>query len=1119
MRKFGLLGTSALRSAVFVGFMLAAASPVLSQTATTQPGQPTDEGTATQPDDPEALGQNEVELESGQTADEGATNQAIVVTGTRIRSPNLVASIPITSIGVQDLLDSGDLSLGDALNDLPALRATFSQANSTRFIGTSGLNILDLRGLGTARTLVLVNGRRHVTSTPGSFAVDTNTIPQALLERVDVITGGSSALYGSDAVAGVVNFVLKRDFEGVQARAQGGISDRGDRGSYLASIVAGRNFLDDRLNVAVALEYTRQEQVLNRQREEQLGTFRGAPGFVTVDSDIQCNVDANGVPIPGSIPFCDPAVIRGSDGIPDTQFRNTGTRFGSLSGGSTVNTVCPAALAPNTPNFAVLNPINERRRALVCTGQTSPTGGRLSRNFVFLDDGALIVDPITEDLRSIGGGRFGGLTSTGLEGGQLIPESERYSANLLMNFELSRAFQPFLEAKYVKVTANQFSNQPTFVNSTLSPSFSINNAFLTPDARSTLQAITGNAATFTAFRFNFDLGTRSEINERETYRGVFGVRGDLNESGSFNYEIAGSYGRTDITRNSGGNVIIANFNRATNAVLAPASFAGNTVLNSQGQRVACSVNVDASTTNDDPACVPLNLFGRNNFTPEAADYVLYNSLFEANAEQINVVGFVSATTESFFNLPGGPIGAVIGGEYRRETAFSDSDDLTQSGATFLNAAALFDPPALELYEAFGELRIPLLADMPFFQELTLTGAGRVSDYNSSDKLVYAYNGSVVYAPIRDIKFRAGYARSVRAPDLSDLFQTPAQTFANGLVDPCNQTVINNNPNRAARCAEAGIPTTVLLPGETTPRPFTNTSASGISGFNQGNSNLVPEKGTSITVGAVIQPRFLPGFSFTVDYYDIKITQAISGLTGQAILNACFEDPVTIANPFCAAIFRRPSTGNVFSDFTFNGQSSRTFVGQQDFVLPVIGPGFLNQPFNFQSLRTKGVDFDLAYRREIGGAKVNLRAIVSYLLDRKFFTFISEPDRATNVVSVLGDPEWEGSFSAGVDFGNVSVGYDLRFIDRQLINNFENVFPFQGRQPTNTDAFPRNYYPRVFYHDLRLTLKTDDEKFRFYTGVDNVFDRLPPLGLTGTGGGSSIFNNVGRYFYAGAEVRF
>jgi hypothetical protein len=243
------------------------------------------------------------------------------------------------------------------------------------------------------------------------------------------------------------------------------------------------------------------------------------------------------------------------------------------------------------------------------------------------------------------------------------------------------------------------------------------------------------------------------------------------------------------------------------------------------------------------------------------------------------------------------------------------------------------------------------------------------------------------------------------------------------------------------------------------------------------------------------------------------------LTGQAIVNACYEDPVTINNPFCAAVFRRAPTGNVFADFTFNGQSGRRFDGLADVALPVLGPGFLNQPFNFQSLRTKGIDFDMAYRRDILGAKVNLRAIVSYLMNREFFTFISEPDRATTVVGVLGDPEWEGSFSANAAFRNFTIGYDLRWIDRQLINNFENVFPFQGRQPTNTDAFPVNYYPQVFYHDLRLTFETDDKRFRFYTGVDNVFDKLPPFGLSGTGGGSSIFNNVGRYFYAGAEVKF
>lgn len=1065
--------------------------------------------TVTEADDPETLDPtSEVQLESGQSP-QGDSDE-ILVTGTRIRSPNLVAPVPITSVGAQDLLDSGSLSVGDALNELPALRSTFSQANSTRFIGTSGLNFLDLRGLGTERTLVLVNGRRHVTSAPGSFAVDTNTIPQALLQRVDVITGGSSALYGSDAVAGVVNFVLRTDFEGVEARFQGGVSDEGDRGSYLASIAAGKNFLDGRLNIAGSFEYTRQEQVTFAQRADQFGTFDGPPGFVTVDTDIQCSLDANGVPIPGSVPNCDPNVIRGSDGIPDTEFRQIGTKFGFISAGGTVQTFCPALSA---------DPSVIARRAAVCTGETSPTGGRLSRAFLFLDDGSLIADPVTEDLRSVGGGRFGGLTSTGIEGGQLVPQSERYSANLLVNFDVSTAFQPFLEAKYVRVDANQASPQATFVNSRLSPTFSTSNAFLTPDARATLATITGNAATFSLFRFNYDLGTRSEINERQTYRGVAGVRGDLTERGSVNYELAASFGRTEIERVSSGNVLVANFNRATNAVLAPAGFTGtNFTLNSEGQRVVCAINADASTANDDANCVPFNVFGRNNFDARAADYVLVDSTFEANAEQINVVGFVSATTEGLFELPGGPLGAVVGAEYRRETAFSDADDLTQSGATFLNAAAAFDPPALNIYEAFGELRVPILANLPFANELTLTGAGRVSKYSSQDDLVYAYNASMIYAPVRDIRFRAGYARSVRAPDLGDLFQTPAETFANGLVDPCNQTVINNNPNRVARCAEAGIPTTITLPDGST-RPFTNVAGSGITGFNQGNPNLEPEIGTSITAGVVLQPRFIPGLSLTIDYYDIEIEQAISGLTGQAILNACYEDPVTIDNPFCAAIFRRAPTGDVFADFTFEGQASRRFEGFADVALPVLGPGFLNQPFNFQSLKTRGIDFDVAYRRTIAGAQVNLRGIISYLIDREFFTFISEPNRSTNVVGVVGDPEWEGNFSAGVDFGAITLNYDLRFIDRQLISAFENNFAFQGREPTNTDAFPTRFYPRTFYHDARVTFETNRERFRFYLGVDNIFDTLPPFGATGTGDATGIFNNIGRYFYGGAEVRF
>ena len=170
--------------------------------------------------------------EEEEEAEEQGTGKPILVTGSRISRPTLEFAVPLTSVTVDDLTGTGEVSLGDALNDLPSLRSTFSSGNSSRFIGTAGLNYLDLRGLGPARTLVLVNGRRHVASSPGDARVDINTIPIDLVDRIDIVTGGNSAIYGSDAVAGVVNFIMKKDYDGISVRGQGGLSSRGDRGVY-----------------------------------------------------------------------------------------------------------------------------------------------------------------------------------------------------------------------------------------------------------------------------------------------------------------------------------------------------------------------------------------------------------------------------------------------------------------------------------------------------------------------------------------------------------------------------------------------------------------------------------------------------------------------------------------------------------------------------------------------------------------------------------------------------------------------------------------------------------------------------------------------------------------------
>ena len=1103
MRKLGLLGTSALRSAAFIGFAAALAAPSFAQTA--QPDS------SLHADQPEALGQNEVELESGQAA---TSSEAIVVTGSRISRPNLESTVPITSFGVQELTQRGDLSLGDALNQMPALRATFSQANSTGSIGTAGLNLLDLRGLGTSRTLVLVNGRRHVSVQPGNYVVDVNTIPSDLVERVDVVTGGNSAIYGSDAIAGVVNFVLKKDYEGVKLRGQGGVSTYGDRGSYFVSGIAGKNFFDGRLNATLSLEYARSNEVFYSDRD-YLGAISGTPGFV--------NAESTGTP------------NRNTNGIPNTRFHdiNNGQTPGIvnyiISTAGTVIGNCPAP-APAGSSAAVIAATNARIAA-VCTGQTNPTGGRLAHNYVFMPDGTLVRDIPFLDERNIGGSVFGGRAATGFEGAMLLPGLERYNANLLLSGDISEAIQPFLEAKYVRVTATQQSTQPTFINSTLNPVFSINNPFLTAQARAQLVEILGVTATgapvttFNMNRFNNDLGTRAEDHLRETYRLVVGTRGDLSDRGNLRYELAFNYGRTETFYETGGNVLVANFNRATNAV-----------RNAAGQ-IVCAVNADAITTNDDPACVPLNVFGygATQQNQAALDYVLHVSSRDQWAEQINATAFISGDSSGFFELPGGPVGFALGAEYRKEDAFSDYDDVTQSGATFLNAFATFAPPAVEIKEAFGELRIPLLRDMPFFHELSLEGAARVSDYGGTTGSVWAYNLGATWAPVRDVRLRGTYARSVRAPNLNNLYQTSSVTFANNLTDPCDQPGGNNasnnitkSPERARNCAAAGVPTTITYTdssGNLVTQPWRNIPGSGIQGVNQGNPNLVPEVGISYTFGAVVQPRFLPGLSVSVDYYNIKITDVISGLTGQAIIDRCYDDPGGIDNPFCAAVNRRTTTDPT-SNGTFAGQSARRLDNRPDVVLPVTGPGFINQPFNFAKLTTSGIDADVSYRTRLGGeTTLNLHGVVSWVESRKSYAYISTPDRYDRIDTTLGDPEWQASFTANLDLGKFDLTYNARYVGKQIVSGlaYEQFFPSQGRPAINAEARPFVFYDPVVYHGFRINFEPT-KQFGFYAGVDNVTNELPPYELSGTesfssGSTASVYPNTGRFFYAGAEVKF
>lgn len=1064
MKKSGLLLAGSGLSLV-----LFAASPSFAQTSSTTP-QAAPAGNAAQV------------VEAPEEQEDVA--KLILVTGSRIARPNDVSIVPIITVEADELVGRGDVSLGDSLNKLPALRSTFSLANSTGSIGTAGLNLLDLRGLGSARTLVMVNGRRHVTAQPGQYTVDVNTIPNDLLQRVDVVTGGSSAVYGSDAIAGVVNFVLRRDYEGIKMRGQAGISKYGDRGARSLSAIAGKNFFDNRVNAAVALEYSKNDALFVADRD-YLGALTGAPGYVVSQITTAPN--------------------RNFDGVPNTRFVPTGPgiTFGNLSTGGYVLTTCPVASATNTA-----------LRANVCSGELSPTGGRINYNYAFMPDGSLVRDVPAVDLRPLGGGVLGGLSATGIEGAMLQPGVERYSANLLLSADLSSLFNPFLEAKYVRVNSTQQSVQPSFIASTLSPTFSVTNPFLTPAARATLATIlSAGATTFTMQRFNNDFGTRAEDHQRETYRIVAGVGGEIDASTNTRYEVAFNYGRTENYYETGGNINLQKYRNAINAV-------------SSGGSIVCGINADAITTNDDASCVPLNVFGQGAPSKAALNYIIHTSSRKQWAEQINATAFISSSTAGFFELPGGPIDVVLGGEYRREDAFSAFDEFTTSGGTFLNSIRPFEPPAVEIKEAFGEIRLPLLKDLPFAHELSLSGAARVSDYGGSTGAVWAYNFGATWAPVEDLRIRGSYASAVRAPNLTNLFATRSETF-NSVTDPCNQTGaggVADGPNRAKNCAAAGIPTTISYntsDGTSTTRPWSNILTSTLVGYNQGNTDLLPETSKSYTIGAVFRPQFLPGLVISADYYNIKMKNVISGLSAQAIINRCYDDPGGIDNPFCTAVFRR-ATADPLTNLTFAGQAGRRLENITDVVIPRAGSevGFINQPFNFAAQNTSGVDLDASYRTRLDkNINLSLRAVVSWVEKRESFSYITTPERSDRLHGTLGDPVWAASFTSNLDFGDFDVNYNVRWLDKQVISNFawETFFSHQGRPATNPDARPTPWNPAVFYHNIRVGLDVN-KKFRFYAGVDNVSNKLPPLDLRGDGN-DAIYPNTGRFFYAGAEVRF
>jgi outer membrane receptor protein involved in Fe transport len=1103
MKKY-LLGATALRTLATCGLAFVA-TPSIAQNVSTP-------GAAEGADKTETPAKEAVSSTQGVIA-ETAESQAIVVTGSRIRRPNLESVIPITSVSGESFLQQGHTNIGDTLNELPQLRSTFSQQNPGLGIGIAGLNLLDLRGLGTIRTLVLVNGRRHVAADVINFASspDVNTIPNDLVERVDVVTGGNSAVYGSDAIAGVVNFVMKRDFEGLQVRGNVGVSQGGFGGNEYASVMYGHNFADDRANVTVHAEYANQDRVFG----SDVDFLRRVDGLLVVD------VDTAGLP-------------EGSDGFPDRQF------FRDIRSAS----INRFGLVPITQGNAATC-----GKGIGATNGGPSTVGGLPYNctFIFSKAGDLASQTGTRVGQGIIGGMVGGNGQTGREDNLLsvLPEMQRYNFNVIGHYSVSDALEPFVEAKYVRVNARGSNFGASFIQGTfgqfdIRERVRLDNPFLDAAERTTLTSAilasgcntsltaacvtpggaAANRSTFSGqgvggplnqadidminagtYRFVLsrqlaDAGIRDEKFQRDTYRVVVGARGSFNED--WNYEISLNYGKMTEDTTTFGFIDKQRFMLSLDAGRNPAN--GQIQCRAQFDQTA-AIAFPGNTANaqrlaeDVAACVPYNPFGGTD-NSAATNYFTTNSRHTASMTQFDAMGYVSGDSSQLFELPGGPLKFVVGAEYRRETADYKQDPFVEGGFTNAVVIPTINPPASKVTEAFAEIQLPFVRDKPFFEELNLSAAGRVSSYGGSIGTVLTYNVNVEWSPIRDIRFRAGYGRAVRAPNVSETAFPQVPNFAPGFLDPCASGQIANNPNRATNClAELG---SVLLAG----LPNVVQSLPIISGSNP---DLEAEKSDSTTVGVVARPRFIPGLSLSADYYNIKVKDVIVSLSAQQIADNCY-DAASLNNVFCDLFERHLGPGP-------------DALGQQPGQIR--GNSLISAGVNFAKRVRRGIDFEGVYTTKIGAVRLDTRLIYTHNLKISDFQNPAALDAENVILGELGDPKDEFRWDVSLTRGPVTLGYQMSYIGPMVVNLFEDFF---ASPPTNSDFADIRKFPSVTYHDIRVNLNLKDlggigSDYQLFAGIDNLTDKAPPLGSTATGVGSAIYNVRGRQFYAGFRARF
>jgi iron complex outermembrane recepter protein len=936
----------------------------------------------------------------------------IIVTGSRIARPDLEASSPVTVVSAESLRLSGTTNTEEFLRDLPQAVAAIGQNSNN---GNPGVATLDLRNLGESRTLILVDGKRFVPYDSNGF-VDLNMIPASLIERAEVLTGGASSVYGSDAVAGVVNFVLKKDFSGFEADAQYGLTQKGDGASRAFSATVGVNSGDGRGNLVANATFIKVDSVNQGQRGYSANTLAAA------------DLSASG----GSSTNPSGAI----DGLLGT----TGRGIFDASGN-----IIKYVGARDAFNF---NPFN-----LLQVPQKKWTATVLGRY------------DLTDDVEF-----FGRFSFANSRVSTIIAPSGTFGFPYSINY----ATNPFLNAQARGILAQN----DTVAAGDTTPG----DGFVTVPFR----------------RRTVELGTRDSIYENTAYQAVGGLRGNITDT--IKWETFAQYGRTARTITFANDIANDKVQQALLAVAGP------------NGTVVCS----------DPSggCAPANLFGRGNLSQAAGNFIRVDLQQYDTTSQLVTGGFISADLP--FKLASDKAGGIVFGvEYRREgtRARPDNNLITGNSVGFGSSTPI--SARLATKEVYGEVNIPIVTDKPFFESLSLEAGIRYADYKNLDKLqgignsfkTTSYKIGAEWTPVASLKIRGGFNRAVRAPNLNDIGQpfTPGTGSAN--YDHCESisrgqpitltpaVVANVNRGAAATqllnlCLATGVPLTALQNG------LVDGVVSGqINNYQGGNIRLTPEKADTLTVGAVFKPTFIRGFTASIDFFDIKIKNAIFNVPEQETLIGCYEVDKVATSANCRRIIRNPITGSLSGGIETGVRSTSINIGGQ---------------------RTQGIDLAINYKYEITDDTSVSLAFNGTRTSKSSLDYVATKRECTGLVGqscVRLLPKYQWVQSTTLATGPLTV--QLRWQHIGQIAKDSVAFGLGGAVASDF-AVPviksRNYF------DLFSSVEVG-EKVTFRAGINNLLNKQPPVVGNDYGGPASgntfpaTYDPLGRSFFAGVTARF